>query len=97
MPHSCQWASRSILRFSSFCRRRATLRLCQTIQPAISSNPRKTGSKTGKLFLHEVRTTYLRELGHFFGWNEEQIENLGVTWSVFRYVSPLKGRLFWLG
>jgi predicted Zn-dependent protease with MMP-like domain len=29
-------------------------------------------------FLREVRITYLHELGHFFGWDEDQIENLGL-------------------
>jgi predicted Zn-dependent protease with MMP-like domain len=29
-------------------------------------------------FLREVRITYLHELGHFFGWDEEQITNLGL-------------------
>jgi predicted Zn-dependent protease with MMP-like domain len=29
-------------------------------------------------FLREVRITYLHELGHFFGWDEEQIANLGL-------------------
>jgi predicted Zn-dependent protease with MMP-like domain len=30
-------------------------------------------------FLHEVQTTYLHELGHYFGWDEEQIENVGLA------------------
>src|SRR5215472_8412998 len=30
-------------------------------------------------FLREVRTTYLHELGHYFGWNEEQIANVGLA------------------
>jgi Zincin-like metallopeptidase len=29
-------------------------------------------------FLQEVRITYLHELGHFFGWDEEQIANVGL-------------------
>jgi predicted Zn-dependent protease with MMP-like domain len=31
------------------------------------------------LFLREVRTTYLHELGHFFGWNEEQVADAGLA------------------
>jgi hypothetical protein len=31
------------------------------------------------LFLHEVRTTYLHELGHYFGWDEGQIANVGLA------------------
>jgi predicted Zn-dependent protease with MMP-like domain len=30
------------------------------------------------VFLREVRITYLHELGHYFGWDEEQIENFGL-------------------
>jgi predicted Zn-dependent protease with MMP-like domain len=29
-------------------------------------------------FLREVRTTYLHELGHYFGWDEAQIANVGL-------------------
>ena len=31
------------------------------------------------VFLQEVRTTYLHELGHYFGWDEGQIANLGLA------------------
>lgn len=31
------------------------------------------------LFLREVRTTYLHELGHYFGWDEAQIANVGLA------------------
>jgi hypothetical protein len=31
------------------------------------------------VFLREVRTTYLHELGHYFGWDEEQIANVGLA------------------
>jgi len=31
------------------------------------------------LFLREVRTTYLHELGHYFGWDEGQIANVGLA------------------
>jgi len=31
------------------------------------------------VFLREVRITYLHELGHFFGWDEEQIANVGLA------------------
>ena len=30
------------------------------------------------VFLHEVRITYLHELGHYLGWDEEQIANAGL-------------------
>ena len=30
-------------------------------------------------FLREVRITYLHELGHYFGWDEGQIENVGLA------------------
>jgi predicted Zn-dependent protease with MMP-like domain len=30
------------------------------------------------VFLREVRITYLHELGHFFGWDEGQIANVGL-------------------
>jgi predicted Zn-dependent protease with MMP-like domain len=30
-------------------------------------------------FLREVRTTYLHELGHYFGWDEGQIANVGLA------------------
>jgi len=30
------------------------------------------------VFLHEVRITYLHELGHYFAWDEEQIAKLGL-------------------
>lgn len=30
-------------------------------------------------FLDEVRTTYLHELGHYFGWDERQIANVGLA------------------
>ena len=30
-------------------------------------------------FLREVRVTYLHELGHFFGWDEEQIADVGLA------------------
>ncbi len=29
-------------------------------------------------YLRDVRTTYLHELGHYFGWDEEQIANVGL-------------------
>jgi len=38
-----------------------------------SANYRRT------VFLREVRITYLHELGHFFGWDEGQIENAGLA------------------
>ena len=31
------------------------------------------------VFLREVRKTYLHELGHYFGWNEEQIASVGLA------------------
>jgi len=31
------------------------------------------------LFLQEVRITYLHELGHYFGWDEGQIANVGLA------------------
>ena len=31
------------------------------------------------LFLHEVEITYLHELGHYFGWTEDQIANAGLA------------------
>jgi len=31
------------------------------------------------LFLREVRITYLHELGHYFGWDEEQVANVGLA------------------
>jgi predicted Zn-dependent protease with MMP-like domain len=30
------------------------------------------------VFLREVRITYLHELGHYFGWDEGKIENVGL-------------------
>ena len=30
------------------------------------------------VFLREVRITYLHELGHYLGWDEEQIANVGL-------------------
>jgi predicted Zn-dependent protease with MMP-like domain len=30
------------------------------------------------VFLREVRITYLQELGHYLGWDEEQITNAGL-------------------
>jgi predicted Zn-dependent protease with MMP-like domain len=30
------------------------------------------------VFLDEVRVTYLHEFGHYFGWDEEQIANVGL-------------------
>jgi predicted Zn-dependent protease with MMP-like domain len=30
------------------------------------------------VFLREVRITYLHELGHYLGWDEEQITNAGL-------------------
>lgn len=30
------------------------------------------------VFLREVRITYFHELGHYLGWNEEQIANAGL-------------------
>jgi predicted Zn-dependent protease with MMP-like domain len=30
-------------------------------------------------FLHEVQITYLHELGHYLGWDEQQIANLGLA------------------
>ena len=38
-----------------------------------AANYRKT------VFLREVRITYLHELGHYFGWDEEQIQNVGLA------------------
>jgi predicted Zn-dependent protease with MMP-like domain len=31
------------------------------------------------VFLREVQITYLHELGHYFGWDEEQIANVGLA------------------
>ena len=31
------------------------------------------------VFLREVRITYLHELGHYFGWDEGQITNVGLA------------------
>jgi predicted Zn-dependent protease with MMP-like domain len=31
-----------------------------------------------KVFQREVRVTYLHELGHYFGWDEVQLANLGL-------------------
>jgi len=31
------------------------------------------------VFLREVRITYLHELGHYLGWDEEQIANVGLA------------------
>jgi predicted Zn-dependent protease with MMP-like domain len=31
------------------------------------------------VFLRELRITYLHELGHYFGWDEEQIRNVGLA------------------
>lgn len=31
------------------------------------------------MFLREVRTTYLHELGHYLGWDEGQIANAGLA------------------
>jgi len=31
------------------------------------------------VFLREVRITYLHELGHYFGWDEGQIANVGLA------------------
>jgi predicted Zn-dependent protease with MMP-like domain len=31
------------------------------------------------LFLHEVRITYLHELGHYFGWDEGQVARAGLA------------------
>jgi predicted Zn-dependent protease with MMP-like domain len=31
-----------------------------------------------RVFLREVRITYLHELGHYLGWDEEQIANVGL-------------------
>ena len=39
---------------------------------AQASNYRK------KAFLREVRVTYLHELGHYFGWDEGQIADVGL-------------------
>jgi predicted Zn-dependent protease with MMP-like domain len=30
-------------------------------------------------FLHEVRITYLHELGHYFGWDEGQVSRAGLA------------------
>ena len=30
-------------------------------------------------FLHEVQITYLHEWGHYLGWDEEQIANVGLA------------------
>jgi predicted Zn-dependent protease with MMP-like domain len=39
---------------------------------AQAANYRRTG------FVRELRITYLHELGHYFGWDEEQIANIGL-------------------
>jgi predicted Zn-dependent protease with MMP-like domain len=31
------------------------------------------------VFLREVRITYLHELGHYFGWDEREIKNVGLA------------------
>jgi predicted Zn-dependent protease with MMP-like domain len=31
------------------------------------------------LFLREVRTTYLHELGHYLGWDEDQVAEAGLA------------------
>ena len=31
------------------------------------------------VFLREVQITYLHELGHYFGWDEEEIANVGLA------------------
>jgi predicted Zn-dependent protease with MMP-like domain len=31
-----------------------------------------------KVFLGEVQVTYLHELGHYFGWDEAQIAEVGL-------------------
>ena len=31
-----------------------------------------------KAFLREVRVTYLHELGHYFGWDEEELAEVGL-------------------
>jgi hypothetical protein len=31
------------------------------------------------IFLSEVKTTYLHELGHYFGWDEGQVANAGLS------------------
>lgn len=31
-----------------------------------------------KAFLREVRVTYLHELGHYFGWDEEELADVGL-------------------
>ena len=40
---------------------------------ASAANYRRT------LFLQEVEITYLHELGHYFGWTEDQIANAGLA------------------
>jgi predicted Zn-dependent protease with MMP-like domain len=40
---------------------------------AQAANQRRT------VFLREVRTTYLHELGHYFGWDEGQIASVGLA------------------
>ena len=40
---------------------------------ASAANYRRT------LFLQEVEITYLHELGHYFGWNEDQVANAGLA------------------
>jgi predicted Zn-dependent protease with MMP-like domain len=38
----------------------------------------ETADHRRKAFLREVRVTYLHELGHYFGWDEGQLANVGL-------------------
>lgn len=38
----------------------------------------QTANYQRSAFLHEVRTTYLHELGHYFGWDEGQLTDVGL-------------------
>jgi predicted Zn-dependent protease with MMP-like domain len=41
-------------------------------------NIEEFAAETGAEFLDEVRITYLHELGHFLGWDEEEIDERGL-------------------
>jgi predicted Zn-dependent protease with MMP-like domain len=42
-------------------------------------NLAKAANYDRKAFLREVRTTYLHELGHYLGWDERQIADIGLA------------------
>lgn len=42
------------------------------------SNIADFAAETGAEFLDEVRITYLHELGHFLGWDEEDVDERGL-------------------